>query len=282
MKAHIPSYMHSKGSIGLLIVATAVFIEMFILIFSPFQSRDWVNNDWQYLGWSAAMVSIAALIMLLSRNLMRMYSKKYDVSYGVFAAWIIVEILVIATIYCLTLILGFPEFTEERDLTFMHLFKEVSVGIVFILAIPYTIIFMAIELREKNILLSKMQGSIAVQQSMPMMFNFYDEKGELRLAVKPDKVYYLEGADNYVEIHYQNGQKMDKQMVRNTMKNVAWMFREQGLIRCSKSYIVNIAKVQMIRKVDNEVVLDFGDPQLPTIPVSKAYTNDVIDRMGVK
>ena len=274
--------MHSKGSIGLLIAATAVFSEFFILVFSPFESRTWVNNDWQYLGWSALMVMTAALVMFVSRILMRTFARKYEVSYGAFVAWIIIEILAMTTIYCLVLILCFPEFTEVRDISFMHLFKEVSIGIVFILLIPYTIIFLVLELREKNLLLQQAQGNIAFKQSMPAMFNFYDDRGELKLAVRPDMIYYLEGADNYVMIYYMSGQKLEKLMIRNTLKNVAWSFREQGLIRCSRSYIVNIAKVQMLRKVDGEVVLDFGDPKLPTIPVSQTYTNDVIAKMGVQ
>ena len=279
MKAHIPSYMYSKGSSGILVASTAVFIEMFILIFSPFQSRDWVNNDWQYLGWSAAVVGIAALIMLASRSLMNLYGKKHDISYWLFFIWVAVEILVMTLVYCLSLILGFPEFTEARGLNFMHLYKEVRIGLVFIFLIPYIIIFLALEVKEKNARIQQLMGEIDIQKSAPERFNFYDEKGELRLSVQPELVYYLEGADNYVIIHHLNDTKMERTMIRNTLKNLAWHFRNQGLIRCSRSYIVNIMKVQMLRKVDGEVMLDFGSNKIPPIAVSKGYMADVIEKM---
>ena len=89
------------------------------------------------------------------------------------------------------------------------------------------------------------------------MYNFYDEKGELKLSVKPEMLYYLEAADNYVEIHYMNSGKMEKLLIRNTLKNIEWRFRDKDLIRCHRSFIVNVGKVQVLRRKDGEVFLDF-------------------------
>lgn len=279
MKSHVSSYMYSKGSIGLLIASTSVFIEIFILIFQPFQSRAWVNNDWQYLGWSIAMVTVAAIIMFISRFVMYAYGKKHDIPYWLFAIWVAIEMLIMTLVYCLALSLGFPEFVAERNMAFMHLYKEVFIGVIFMFFIPYIIIFLALELKEKSNEIKLLKGEIAVQNAIPEMFNFYDEKGELRLSVRPDLVFYLEGADNYVIIHYRNSGKMTKEIIRNTLKNVAWSFRELGLVRCSRSYIVNITKVKVLRKVEGEVVVDFGDEKLPSITVSKTYVNDVLEQV---
>ncbi len=279
MKSHVSSYMYSKGSIGLLIGATSVFIELFILIFQPFQSRAWVNNDWQYLGWSMAMVAVAAVVMFISRFIMYAYGKKHDIPYGLFAIWVAIEMLIMTLVYCLTLALGFPEFVAERNMSFLYLYKEVFIGVIFMFLIPYIIIFLSLELKEKSNEIKLLKGEIATHDAIPDMFNFYDEKGELKLSVRPDMVYYLEGADNYVIIHYKNNDKMEKEMLRNTLKNVAWGFREQGLVRCSRSYIVNITKVKVLRKVEGEVVIDFGEEKLPSITVSKSYVNDFLEQV---
>ena len=117
-------------------------------------------------------------------------------------------------------------------------------------------------------------------QSQVEMYNFYDEKGELKLSVKPEMLYYLMAADNYVEIHYMNGGKMEKLLIRNTLKNIEWRFRDKDLVRCHRSYIVNVSKVQVLRRKDGEVLLDFGEDKIAPIPVSKGYGEKIIERFA--
>lgn len=108
------------------------------------------------------------------------------------------------------------------------------------------------------------------------MYNFYDERGELKLSVKPENVYYIESADNYVQIHYRSGKKIQVLMVRNSMKNIEWRFKDMHLVRCHRSYIVNVDLVQAVRRIDGEMILDFEDPEIPALPVSKAYCEHIM------
>lgn len=110
----------------------------------------------------------------------------------------------------------------------------------------------------------------------PTMLNFYDERGELKLSVKPEHMYYIESADNYVQIHYSNGGKMQTLLIRNSMKNIEWRYRESKLVRCHRSYIVNLGNVQIARRVEGEIWLDFNNNNVASIPVSKAYADQVM------
>jgi len=108
------------------------------------------------------------------------------------------------------------------------------------------------------------------------MYNFYDERGDMKLSVKPENLFYIETADNYVQIHYQNLGKMQVLMIRNSMKNIEWRFKDTPLVRCHRSYLVNLSKVQMIKRVEGEVQLDFNDEKIDVLPVSRAYTDRVM------
>jgi len=108
------------------------------------------------------------------------------------------------------------------------------------------------------------------------MFNFYDERGEMKLSVKSENLFYIETADNYVQVHYQNLGKMQVLMIRNSMKNIEWRFQNTKLVRCHRSYLVNLQKVQMLRRVEGDVLLDFNDEKIAPLPVSKAYVNQVM------
>jgi len=108
------------------------------------------------------------------------------------------------------------------------------------------------------------------------MFNFYDERGEIKLSVKPENLYYIETADNYVQVHYQNLGKMQVLMVRNSMKNIEWRFKDTDLVRCHRSYLVNLKQVQMVRRVEGEMQLDFNNEKISPLPVSRAYADQVM------
>lgn len=112
------------------------------------------------------------------------------------------------------------------------------------------------------------------------MFNFYDERGELKLSAKPNAVYYIESADNYVQIHYKSIGKIQTMMIRNSMKNIEWRFRDSHLVRCHRSFLVNLDNVQMIKRTEGEVMLDFNEEKIPNIPVSKAYADQVMEHFA--
>ena len=147
--------------------------------------------------------------------------------------------------------------------------------IAIIVAMLLLILYLAKELRSKNEHITKLIASHSPVDVRSEMFNFYDEKGELKLSVKPEVVYYIESADNYVVIHYLSGNKFEKMFLRNTLKNLEWRFKERSLVRCHRSYIVNLSQVQMLRSEEGEVMLDFGDERIQSVPVSKGYIENI-------
>ena len=84
-------------------------------------------------------------------------------------------------------------------------------------------------------------------------------------------------ARSYAVIHYLNGNKLDKIFLRNTLKNIEWRFRDRNVVRCHRSYIINLNKVQMLRRDEGEMMLDFGDDRVASIPVSKGYVENVVN-----
>lgn len=61
-------------------------------------------------------------------------------------------------------------------------------------------------------------------------------------------------------------------MLRNSLK---WMeenlIRDTPLVRCHRSYIVNMDKVKILKKVKGGIVLELDEENTPDIQVSKTY-----------
>ena len=65
-------------------------------------------------------------------------------------------------------------------------------------------------------------------------------------------------------------------MLRCRLKTVEESFRETGLVRCNRKYIVNICKVVTLRKESDGYVLDLDNEVIPPLPVTKTYTDAVL------
>lgn len=263
----------------MLVVSTTVFAELFILIFKPFASRTWANSDMQYLRLVTIVVLVAMSVISVSRTVMYFFAKKHKISYIAYAVWILCELSMMALIYSVFPFAILPEYAESKGLTFFTMFKESMLDTSFILLIPYTIVYLVINLQEKNKELQKLtqKNNSEIQ---PNMFNFYDDKGDLKLSVKPEMVFFIEAADNYVEVHYISNGKKQNTLIRNSLKNIAWSFGDKDLMRCHRSYIVNINKVKLLHRIDGELMLDFGENTISNVPVSKTYAKQVIERFS--
>lgn len=263
----------------MLVLSTTVFAELFILIFTPFGSRSWADSDMQYVRWVTVVVLVAMGIISVSRTVMYYYAQRHDISYPVYAVWIFCELTMMALIYSVFPFVVLPEYAEVRGLTFFSMFKEAIIDTAFILLIPYTVVYLIINLQDKNKQIQNLMQTTCTEMQ-PNMFNFYDDKGDLKLSVKPEMVYYIEAADNYVEVHYMSNGKKQTLLIRNSLKNIAWSFNDKDLVRCHRSYIANLNKVQLLRRVDGELMLDFGEESIPNVPVSRGYAQHVMERFS--
>ena len=105
--------------------------------------------------------------------------------------------------------------------------------------------------------------------------NFFDEKHELQLSVRLDHIYYIESAENYVNIYYRNKENIERFTLRSSLRKQQEKLEKCGFIRCHRSYLVNFANILLLRKDKDGPYLDFGETGLQQIPISKTYLDAV-------
>ncbi len=279
MRSNIPSYFTEKKNVIWTVCGTALFAELFILIYKPFGSSTWTDKPFVYIGVATVVVLVAMGVIAVSRTIMYQYAKKHDIAVWEFSIWLVAELLAMSVIYSLAA----SVVTHDYDLYFEY-FNEAIRDTFFTLFIPYTAFYMSFALIDKdkeikrlNEELSKKAETaegehVAENKSGPETYNFRDERGELKLSVKSDAIYYIESADNYVVIYYKNGNKVPRYILRSTMKRLEEEFMNTALVRCSRSYMVNFNAIKVITNTDDGLFIDFGVETLPKIPVSKTYS----------
>ena len=108
------------------------------------------------------------------------------------------------------------------------------------------------------------------------MLVFKDDKGVVCFSIQMEALYYIESDTNYITLFYSNQGKLEKYLMRSSLKMVLEENVNDNLVRCHRSYIVNFDKVKLYKKDKEGGVIELSNDLLPTIPVSKSYTENVL------
>jgi hypothetical protein len=268
----IPSYLNEKQNITRLILFTSLFALVFINIYSPFGVDRWFNlTKLEFFTYSSLTILIGVLVVVLSRILMYHFCKRHTINIWQYLIWIFAEILLMALTYAL-----FEKLFLKDIRLFSDLVRNSSRNTALVLLLPYSILWLYFSWMDKKDQIERLADFQPSSDNTRNMIPFYDEKGILKFSIKKENLLYLESAENYVNICYLNKGKVSKYLLRDTLKKIEETFSGTEIIRCHRSYIVNFEKVKVIRKDRDGLKLEFDNPSVTDIPVSKTYVNSVM------
>ncbi len=275
-----PDYLNKKHNIVAMILFTSAFALVFINLYEPFNSKNWKPgiSDSGYFLYSSLIILTGLMVVVLSRIIMYYrWKKSKSLLIWQYVVWVFAEISIMAIFYALFEIL---EIKDGRDP--IILLKGAFANTSLVLLLPYSISWLYFSYVDKKNILEKL-ASIDVDQEQAKngMIIFNDEKGEFKLSVRSDQLLYLESADNYVKVHYLNKGKLVHFMLRNSLKNMEENLSATSMIRCHRSFIVNFDKVKVLRKEKDGIFLALDEERVPDIPVSKTYTDKVMNRFSL-
>lgn len=118
----------------------------------------------------------------------------------------------------------------------------------------------------------------ANQTSMQVLFA---ENEKDSLSFNTENLRYIESADNYSTLLlYENGTRK-KQLIRSSLKRIETQLTSGFILRCHRTYIVNLAQVKSAEGNASGYKLSFYDVE-DTVPVSRSYiekVNQVLKRL---
>ncbi|MCR4848081.1 MAG: LytTR family transcriptional regulator [Bacteroidales bacterium] len=281
-----PECLTEASSQLLNVIISTLFAMVFLTAYVPFSETAWFQvGRSNYFFITVAFVGSGTIFLGLSRILMNWVVRKTrHFPFWVYLLWLFLEIMIIAV--CHTLISYFE--IQATDHSFGYLYAK-SVLITFIaLGVPYTITILGILLKDaqRRMKLTRSDLVASDDEAMPEhteIINLMDNNGTLKLSVKLDNLYYIKAEDNYINVFYQRSGTIASYMLRCKMKTIEDNCAESSsLMRCHRSYIVNIKKVSVLHNEADGFVLDFEREGLESIPVSKTYAQKVLEAFNKK
>lgn len=279
MNRKLPAYLLGKYQLIGTVTFSVLFAIVFLNIYIPFSDTAWFG-----LGDSVTFITtilfgvISILVLILSRIMMYRSKRIIEMTYLGYLIWCLSEIVLICLFYSQMTM----DITAPANLTKSDVFWHSLLYCIIALGIPYLIAGMYFAIIDKNNTIRLMTFDNVATDEPPksdtvvQKITLHDNSGALKLSVSPENLYYIESDDNYIKVWYTDSKKELKQYIlRCRLKTVEESFKGSTLLRCNRKYIVNMSKVNTLRKESDGYVLELDNDVIEPIPVTKTY-NDAI------
>lgn len=278
----LPSFLVTTENIRKLIFFTTVYSLIFINIFRPFNSEDWIPgiNTFNYFLYSSLMVLIGLTLISISRIIMHFFVKKISIGYLEYLIWILGEITILAAFYIfIAHKVGFIDNYIQQNPGLVYweatfeIFRKAVANTTWMLLIPYVISFLYLY----NEHLIKKLAENTEENKENNVIQFKDEKDEVRFSITSDKVVFIESSDNYCIIKYLNNDKISDFVLRSSLKRLANELIDTPIQRCHRSYMINLEHVASLKKGNSDISFEFDVPNVKEIPISKSYNEKIME-----
>ena len=248
-------------------VAVPIFYFLFVLAYKPFDMEVFLAvGQGRYALQLIVSTLIVFGVMLFSRMLLFLLRRVLDLNWSLYVLWCFGEVILCGLFLSIPMGIGWA---ERPYFTVMSLCILYMAGI---LVFPLSLITMAVQLH----VLGK-RADLAPAVDEKTLIRFYDEQKRLKLVVASDAVLYIEAEENYVHIvHLDNGKVKDFEL-RSSMRALEEVLQRHGLVRCHRSFFVNSAHVELLKKdVNGYALAQLDQEKVKNIPVSKKYYDSIV------
>ena len=275
----LPAYLLGKYQLIGTVTFAVLFAIVFLNIYIPFSETAWFRlGDSTMFLRTLIFIGVSICILVASRILMYKSKNSHEMTFVSYIIWCMMEIMIISGYYTWTT-LNIDPLVDE---TSMDIFSRALLYSTIAIGIPYLIAGMYFAIIDKNntIRLMSYENVVTdepIKTEEKQKITLYDNSGALKLSLNLENLFYIESDDNYIKVWYtDNKGELKQYMLRCRLKTVEESFKNSGLVRCHRKYIVNIKKVSMLHKESEGYVLDLGMEDIPPISVTKTYTDIVL------
>jgi hypothetical protein len=281
LQESFPYYLHNDRKNTLLSLGVALCVMVVMIMFHPAHLR---HMDLTLLITGVIFVVLYVCIIWFPRFFPEMFDPlNWTIGkYILFTLW---QCFVIG-IFCSVLIYVLNYHPSKDFLTIMGTFyaSTVTYG-------SFSIIIATFVIRE-YMLKQSLQSAIHANQELerirhirvshenqvePVAIVIRSETSETAEFCLPDLL-YIEADDNYATLHWKNEHGYEKKMLRVNLKSIETQLNNAYIIRCHRSYIVNIHAITHVRGNTNGYKLDLRNTDF-AIPVSRSKGKEVIDKI---
>lgn len=274
----ISQHYYSVKSNLLFSVIVPLALILFVVVYNPSfgYKGEWIAGWSRNASFCLPIIAAIELVVLLgSRCLLCFAVVRHNLTRKEYWVWMAAEFVIVCLFVDLfvSLYLGTNFFAVLSDIMVVGFLLNI---------LPYSLfwLIMVVQERETNLaearaIIAELRKNGAVGDDASMV-RFCDEKGAVRLVLGCDRIISLESAGNYVKILYDDDGRLMRYSLRTTLKALEELCANHGLLRCHRSFYVNVSKIKIIRRTPDGVFAEIDHAGVDDIPVSKTYASELV------
>jgi LytTr DNA-binding domain len=102
-----------------------------------------------------------------------------------------------------------------------------------------------------------------------------NEKDSIELT--SESLFYIESSDNYSTVYFVKQGKLQKELLRSSLTRLESQISSENIVRCHRSFIVNLDKVEKVTGNAQGYKLHLEAPEL-LVPVARKYS-EIVERL---
>ncbi len=261
-------------------VLLIVFIEMFSIgfkyIYKPFGmelSGEYALSS--FIGHGTLNILVLLFQFFLLPKLFNGYFLEKNRTLGREIAWMVV------LFFILTIAHASFSFFDGVYLVIPNslldsLFVNISIGIfpvVVILLLGY-VKQLQDRLKEKEVNTTK----YVEKEVQNELVEITSEAGNEKIQLPLRNLIYLKSSDNYTEVYYNEGERINKKMLRTTLGSIENNLKSKYLFRIHRSYIINLLKIDSVTGNSNKCDVILNNVETP-IPISRGKRKELLEKL---
>ncbi|MCM4167231.1 hypothetical protein KCTC52924_02811 [Arenibacter antarcticus] len=255
-------YLDTTRNKLFLIGFISLYSFIFIKIYDPYDINEWGKN--YYLEF----ILIGLGVFLISHFILRPLFKIKRFKIYSLVLWGLMEMLMIALVFEIVYSPPIASF-QEKIIEYFITFKQIG----FVIVVPYTLFLWYTQIQQKLSSYRQVQFN-TVESNMDKgneLLIISGENNKVILAIKYPKLLYIKSAGNYLEMFYLKGEKLTKELIRMSFKELEGKINDPNVIRIHRSYMINAIHISSIKKTKKGYALHMQNSPEEVIPVSSGY-----------
>ncbi|MCF8277796.1 MAG: LytTR family transcriptional regulator [Flavobacteriales bacterium] len=270
LKQPFPDKAELKQSL-ITIFWVGVFVGLFLFLIRPFSIEGpWADLAWASAGFGAVTVVFGWMFELATRFIFKIetHGPSWTLGKWMFTSIILVVWIALGNFLFVNFLSGW---NAMGYFSFVRMIGYTSLIGIFPVALSGVLIQLrATQKNEESALdiSEHLHSDKEVENQQTIVLEA--ENGQ-QLGLKTMDVCYIEAMQNYVTVWFLKDGKLSKEMLRATIASVEEKFAGTDVIRCHRSYLVNVDRIETVYGNAQGLKLKLRDVGVVEVPVSRSY-----------
>lgn len=265
LKQEIP-YLDSTRNKLLLIGFICLYSFIFINLYAPYNINKWGKNYY----WEFVLIGFSVLIF--TQFLLRTIFGPIKFKIYSLLPWGLMEMGIMAIIFEIAYS---PPMRSLQELISEFLITFWQIGLVVV--VPYTLFLWYAQIKQKlSFFKEEIQYNIknTSTEGNSELLILHGENNKVVLAIKYNQLLYIKSAGNYLELFYYTGEKISKELIRMSFKELDEIISDPKVIRVHRSYMINTVYINSAKKTKKGYALNIQYIPEEKIPVSLGFKTE--------